>query len=314
MLEDVEVSELPPRLTCGMEVRRAFCAARHRPPALLCISAGSVTDFQGDAIVNAANTGGLTGGGVDGAVSRKGGPSLQVARRALPVVPGTNGVRIPCGEARLTVGGDLGVGHVIHACGPNYTMLRRLKFSAPVQNEDEEEAVQWYDSLLYNAYVSALRVASTLQQHCEGASGSPPSGQRAELDPVEEKPSTAAATGAALPLLNEPTESALMSVPHVESVAVSGLTLGFSLLSSGIFRGDQTLRKMLEIGMYAVQSEIGPGMCVHLVAFNAEEMATLLAIAEACVSRGTDSSWAHLQYVHTALPPKWMGNYSDKKD
>lgn len=49
--------------------------------------AGSVVDFSGDAIVNAANAGGLGGGGVDAAVNARGGAELKAARMALPQLP-----------------------------------------------------------------------------------------------------------------------------------------------------------------------------------------------------------------------------------
>lgn len=66
------------------------------PNCRVCISQGSVVDFSGDAIVNAANCGGLGGGGVDGAVNSRGGPKLKEARRQLPV--DENGDRIKTGE------------------------------------------------------------------------------------------------------------------------------------------------------------------------------------------------------------------------
>lgn len=49
------------------------------------VSQGSVVDFKGDAIVNAANEMGLGGGGVDGAINAAGGEALYAARKAMPV-------------------------------------------------------------------------------------------------------------------------------------------------------------------------------------------------------------------------------------
>merc|ERR1712196_447383 len=85
---------------------------------LVCMSRGSVIDFCGDAIVNAANTGGLGGGGVDGAVNHAGGLALQAAREDLPT--NDNGQRIETGGAVITVGGDLSAKWCIHAVGPAF--------------------------------------------------------------------------------------------------------------------------------------------------------------------------------------------------
>ena len=77
---------------------------------------GDITKLEVDAIVNAANTGLLGGGGVDGAIHRAAGPDLLAACRALPEV--RPGVRCPTGEARITPGFRLKARYVIHAVGP----------------------------------------------------------------------------------------------------------------------------------------------------------------------------------------------------
>src|SRR6187431_351718 len=77
---------------------------------------GDITKLEVDAIVNAANTGLLGGGGVDGAIHRAAGPDLLAACRALPEV--RPGVRCPTGEARITPGYRLPARHVIHTVGP----------------------------------------------------------------------------------------------------------------------------------------------------------------------------------------------------
>ncbi|GAA0887760.1 O-acetyl-ADP-ribose deacetylase [Rhodanobacter soli] len=75
-----------------------------------------ITRLAVDAIVNAANSGLLGGGGVDGAIHRAAGPALLQACRALPEI--APGVRCPTGEARITPGFALPARWVIHTVGP----------------------------------------------------------------------------------------------------------------------------------------------------------------------------------------------------
>jgi O-acetyl-ADP-ribose deacetylase (regulator of RNase III) len=82
----------------------------------LTVVRGDITKLDVDAIVNAANTGLLGGGGVDGAIHRAAGPDLLAACRSIPEV--RPGVRCPTGEARLTPGFRLKARYVIHAVGP----------------------------------------------------------------------------------------------------------------------------------------------------------------------------------------------------
>ena len=69
------------------------------------------------AIVNAANSGLLSGGGVDGAIHRAGGPAIleecRLLRASLEYKAG-----LPTGEAVITTGGRLPAAHVIHTMGP----------------------------------------------------------------------------------------------------------------------------------------------------------------------------------------------------
>jgi O-acetyl-ADP-ribose deacetylase (regulator of RNase III) len=85
-------------------------------PISIEVIAGDITHLNMDAIVNAANTTLLGGGGVDGAIHRAAGPRLLQACRAIPQVE--PGVRCPTGEARVTPGFDLPARYVIHTVGP----------------------------------------------------------------------------------------------------------------------------------------------------------------------------------------------------
>jgi O-acetyl-ADP-ribose deacetylase (regulator of RNase III) len=79
---------------------------------------GDITEQRADAIVNAANSSLLGGGGVDGAIHRKGGPAILAACRTLRATRFPDG--LPAGQAVATTAGDLAAHWVIHTVGPVY--------------------------------------------------------------------------------------------------------------------------------------------------------------------------------------------------
>ena len=82
------------------------------------VKVGDITAEHADAIVNAANSTLLGGGGVDGAIHRKGGPAIVDECREIRRTRYPHG--LPTGEAVITTGGDLPAKHVIHTVGPIY--------------------------------------------------------------------------------------------------------------------------------------------------------------------------------------------------
>src|ERR1035437_355651 len=75
-----------------------------------------ITEETTDAIVNAANSSLVGGGGVDGAIHDAGGPAILAECRQIVNQIG----RLPAGQAVITSGGRLGAKHVIHTVGPIY--------------------------------------------------------------------------------------------------------------------------------------------------------------------------------------------------
>jgi O-acetyl-ADP-ribose deacetylase (regulator of RNase III) len=104
--------------------------------SLLALVTGDITDEQTDAIVNAANSRLMVGGGVDGAIHRAGGPSIVAETRKIG--------GCPTGQAVITSGGNLKAKYVIHAVGPVY------------QGGTRGEA-----DLLRSAYRSSFNLAAT---------------------------------------------------------------------------------------------------------------------------------------------------------
>jgi O-acetyl-ADP-ribose deacetylase (regulator of RNase III) len=79
---------------------------------------GDLTSYAADAVVNAANSSLLGGGGVDGAIHRAGGPAILEECRALRA--SRYGGGLPTGQAVATTAGNLPARWVIHTVGPVY--------------------------------------------------------------------------------------------------------------------------------------------------------------------------------------------------
>jgi len=102
---------------------------------------GDITKIQADAIVNAANSSLLGGGGVDGAIHRAGGK--QILEECIQIRNRQG--KCKTGEAVVTNAGNLPAKYVIHTVGP-------------IWNGDEEKC----SKLLANSYKNSLKLAETL--------------------------------------------------------------------------------------------------------------------------------------------------------
>ncbi|MFF9089132.1 O-acetyl-ADP-ribose deacetylase [Streptomyces sp. NPDC014991] len=109
---------------------------------VLTLVQGDITRQRADALVNAANSSLLGGGGVDGAIHRRGGPAILAECRALRA--SRYGGGLPTGQAVATTAGELDARWVIHTVGPVY------------RASDEGPA------LLASCYRESLRVADEL--------------------------------------------------------------------------------------------------------------------------------------------------------
>jgi len=84
--------------------------------AKICLVQGDITEQDTDVIVNAANSSLMGGGGVDGAIHRKGGPRILEECRRIRATEWPDGLLT--GKAVITSGGNLKARHVIHTVGP----------------------------------------------------------------------------------------------------------------------------------------------------------------------------------------------------
>lgn len=103
---------------------------------------GDITEQHVDAVVNAANASLLGGGGVDGAIHRRGGPAILEDCKKIRATDWPEG--LPTGQAVATTGGALPARWVIHTVGPVYSKERDPS------------------ALLASCHVESLRVADGL--------------------------------------------------------------------------------------------------------------------------------------------------------
>ncbi|MFH0748788.1 MAG: O-acetyl-ADP-ribose deacetylase [Candidatus Bathyarchaeota archaeon] len=110
--------------------------------ATICLVRGDITDQQTDTIVNAANSSLMGGGGVDGAIHRRGGSKILEECKRIRDEEWPNG--LPPGNAVITSGGTLKAKYVIHTVGPIWQG----------GNQGERE-------LLTKAYLNSLSLAAS---------------------------------------------------------------------------------------------------------------------------------------------------------
>ena len=106
------------------------------------LEVGDITAQRADAVVNAANSALLGGGGVDGVIHRRGGPAILAACREVRASHYPDG--LPAGQAVATTAGELPARWVIHTVGPVFS-----------DSEDRSH-------LLASCYRESLRVADEL--------------------------------------------------------------------------------------------------------------------------------------------------------
>jgi O-acetyl-ADP-ribose deacetylase len=144
-LEPVTATFIVLRRVCVVAVALVESVAARRSMsavASIVLIQGDITKQHVDAIVNAANSSLMGGGGVDGAIHRKGGRAIIEECRKLRATELPNG--LPPGRAVATTAGNLVARWVIHTVGPVYS-----------KNEDRS-------SILASCHTESLRVADDL--------------------------------------------------------------------------------------------------------------------------------------------------------
>ena len=111
---------------------------------------GDITKQDVDAIVNAANSSLMGGGGVDGAIHRAGGPKILEECKEIIKKIG----RLPTGQAVMSTGGNLPARYVIHTVGPVYRDIRRSGDQDVEIRKSGDQAEK-----LRSCYIESLKLA-----------------------------------------------------------------------------------------------------------------------------------------------------------
>lgn len=130
----------------GVSVKAVMPVGEH----FIYLSKGSIIDYKGDVIVNAANEAGQIGGGLDCSLMKAAGPDVDNERLAFPEV--RPGIRIPVGKVRVTSAGKLHAKCIVHAVGPNYKGASAHRFEV-------------LDQRLRDAYTGSLEAA--FERECQ---------------------------------------------------------------------------------------------------------------------------------------------------
>jgi len=135
-----------------MEDLRRVQLGPRRNNCVFIILAGSILDYKGDAIINAANEGGTGGFGVDEQVNKAAGYELKEERKKW------NG--IPTGTARISGSyNHTKVKYIIHAVGPVYRLAALKLLYKPEEQAQLGLSLPEKDPLLVSAYKASLECA-----------------------------------------------------------------------------------------------------------------------------------------------------------
>ena len=239
---------------------------------------GSVVDFDGEAIVNAADEYMMGGDGVDGAIMHAGGSKLAEYRKKIPFV--SDGVRCPVGEARITPSaGTLKCKHIVHTVGPDYSKM--YKFAK--YNYDKTKSIASLQQLQNNqTYFSNTSINTKFKNKSNMSQINEKAAYAFGIDKNNYKGSGLLKRDINKQLLTDVLEKGdillenaykstmeLCKQEKIQSVA-------FSLISAGIYKGQQNIDKVLSIGLKTIYNNVYYDLDeIYMVGFTAFELKTL---------------------------------------